>query len=87
MADESKIKAAHTGEQKEMSDAEYLLAAFQAGLPAMRANWQQLMDKGYKARLEGKPRMYHGRRQRGCFFRGWDAADADIKAGKLQESK
>jgi ribosome modulation factor len=70
-----------------MSEAEDLLAHFQAALPGMKANWQRLIDKGYQARLEGKPRMYHGRRQRGSFFRGWDAADADIKAGKCEEVK
>jgi hypothetical protein len=63
------------------SMAEELLETFREALPAMEANWQRLMDKGYQARLNDEPRMYHGRRQAGCFFRGWDAADADIKAG------
>lgn len=46
-----------------------------ASMPLVREGWRVLYNKGYEARMEGKPRMYHGRSHRGPYFRGYDDAD------------
>lgn len=65
-----------------VSDAEHLIEYFQERLPDMIINWQESIDRGYEARTRGEPRVCR-RRQRGTFFKGYDAADRDLK--KLEE--
>jgi len=66
---------------REKSDAERLVDHYDAAVPRMEAHWQNLINKGYQARMNNEPRMYHGR-SRGPFFRGWDQADRELGGKK-----
>jgi hypothetical protein len=61
------------------SDAESLVRFFESRLPLMKRRWRSLYEEGYKARIEGRLRQWHGRRYSGAYFKGWDAADLEIK--------
>ena len=58
-----------------------LVSLTEASIPAMKSNWSEHYQEGYKARIYGKERKTHARRggARGMWFHGYDSADEYLK--------
>ena len=71
----------------EVSDAEVLRDYFDARFPGVVNYWQRYYDKGYRARINGEPHEFHRSRMRGCWYKGWDQAEKELKSRKSKVKK
>ena len=64
-----------------MTDYSPFVELIDKSMPLIVNAWKKTYKEGYKARIDGKPRMAHVRRggHRGMWFKGWDDANKDSR--------